>query len=98
MRFSGSPIGDSYCLILIAPTVSARTLFDIGVRDHIDLVIELKQPAYATAQLFHHYITEVFFPALETNRQLPGCENKLCILFCDFKGRCLKILRQQGLD
>jgi hypothetical protein len=34
-------------------------------------------------ELFHRYITEVFFPALETNRQLPGCENKFCILFCD---------------
>jgi hypothetical protein len=69
--------------MLIAPTASAKELFDTGVRDHINLIIEIKQPASATAELFHRYITEVFFPTLETNRQLPGCENKFCILFCD---------------
>jgi hypothetical protein len=46
-------------------------------------MIKVRQPAYATAELFHRYTTEVFFPALETNRQLPGCENKFCIRFCD---------------
>jgi hypothetical protein len=46
-------------------------------------MIEVRQPASATAELFHRYITEVFFPAMETNRQLPGCENKFCILFSD---------------
>jgi hypothetical protein len=74
---------DSYSPMQIAPTVSARKPFDIGVRDHIDLIIEVRQPAYATAELFYRYITEVFFLTLETNRQLPGCENRLCILFCD---------------
>jgi hypothetical protein len=69
--------------MLIAPTASARKKFDTGVRDHIDLIIEMRQPAYAKAELFHRYITEVFFQALETNQQLLGCENKLCILFCD---------------
>jgi hypothetical protein len=34
-------------------------------------------------ELFHRYMTEISFPALETNQHLPGCENKLCILFCD---------------
>jgi hypothetical protein len=77
--------GDSYCAMLIAPTVSARKLFDTGVKNHIDLIIEVKQPAYVTAELFHRYITEVFFSALETNQQLRGCENMLCILFC---GNC----------
>jgi hypothetical protein len=76
----------------IAPTASARKLFDTGARDHIDLIIKVRQPAYATAELFHRYITEVVFPALETNRQLPGCENKLCILFCD---NCLIHCRDQ---
>jgi hypothetical protein len=84
--------------MLIAPTASARKFFEAGVRDHIDLIIEVRQPASATAELFHRYITEVFLPALETNQQLPSCENKLCILFCDFKVRHLKILKQQGLD
>jgi hypothetical protein len=69
--------------MLIAPTASARKLFDAGVRDHIDLIIEARQPAYATVELFYRYIAEVALPALETNRQLTSCENMLCILFCD---------------
>jgi hypothetical protein len=83
--------------MLITPTASARKLFETGVRDHIDLIIEMRQPASATAELFHRAYGGLL-PALETNRQLPGCENKLCILFCDFKGRYPKILRQQGLN
>jgi hypothetical protein len=74
---------DSYCPMVITPTASTRKHFDTGVRHHIDPIIEVRQPAYTAAELFHRYITEVFFPALETNPQLPGCENKLCILFCD---------------
>jgi hypothetical protein len=69
--------------MLIAPTALARKLFDTGVRDRINLTIEVRQPTSYTAELFHSYIPEVFFPALETNRQPPGCENELCILFCD---------------
>jgi hypothetical protein len=59
--------GDSYYPMLTAPTASARQLFDTGVRDHIDLIIEVRQPAYATEELFHRYIMKAFFPVLETN-------------------------------
>jgi hypothetical protein len=44
--------GDSYCPMLIAPTASARKLCDTGMQDHIDLIIEVKQPIYATVELF----------------------------------------------
>jgi hypothetical protein len=60
--------GDSYCPMLITPTASARKLFDTGVRDHIDFIIKVRQPAIARAELFPRYITKDFFPALETNR------------------------------
>jgi hypothetical protein len=49
--------GDSYCLMLLASTASVRKLFDTGVRDHIDLTIEVKELAYAIAELFYRYIT-----------------------------------------
>jgi hypothetical protein len=75
--------GDSYCPLLIAPNAGARKLFDTGVRDHVDLMIEIRQPAYATADLFRRYIEEIFFPALAANREMPGCRDKLAILFCD---------------
>jgi hypothetical protein len=75
--------GDSYCPLLIAPNAGATKLFDTGIRDHIDLMIEIRQPAYATADLFRRYIQEIFFPALAANREMPGCADKLALLFCD---------------
>jgi hypothetical protein len=45
----------------IAPTASARKLFDTGVRDHIDLIIEVRQPTYATAELFTIILRRSFF-------------------------------------
>jgi hypothetical protein len=94
--------GDSYCPTPIAPTASARNLFDTSVRDHIDLIIEVRQPVQATAGLFHRYITEVFFPALETSRQPPGCDNKLCIRFCyncpiHYQNQLLKEFAERGV-
>jgi hypothetical protein len=59
--------GNSYCPMLIPPTASGRKLFDTGVSDHIDLIIKVRQPVSVTVELFHRYITEVFFPTLETN-------------------------------
>jgi hypothetical protein len=36
-----------------------------------------------TRDLFEDYIRTVFIPAVETNRQRPGCQSKPAILFCD---------------
>jgi hypothetical protein len=75
--------GDAYCPMLIAPNAEATQIFDTGARDHIDLVLEIRRPAYATGELFARHIEEIFFPAVEANRQLPGCQDKLCLFFCD---------------
>jgi hypothetical protein len=69
--------------MLIAPNEGARKLFETGVRDHIDLIIEIRQPADATGELFSRSLDEIFFPAVAANRELPGCSDMLCILFCD---------------
>jgi hypothetical protein len=45
--------------------------------------VEVRQPAYATADVVRRYIEEIFFPTLEVNRQLPGCKDSLSIPFCD---------------
>jgi hypothetical protein len=88
--------------MLIAPTASARKLLDAGVRHHIDLIIEVRQPADTTGELFHRYIIKAFFSAMETNRQLPGYENKLSILFCDhcsihYQDQLLKEFAERGV-
>jgi hypothetical protein len=47
--------GDSYCPILIAPTAPGRNSFDTGVRDHIDLIIEVRQRSFFTVILRSSY-------------------------------------------
>jgi hypothetical protein len=38
--------------MLIASNPGARKLFDMGIRDHIDLIIEIRQPADASGDSF----------------------------------------------
>jgi hypothetical protein len=46
-------------------------------------MIEIREPAYATAKIVGRYVETVFFPAVVANRKLPGCRNKSVISFCD---------------
>jgi hypothetical protein len=40
-------------------------------------------PAYATADLFDSLREDIFFPARQANGQLPGCQDKIRLFFCD---------------
>jgi hypothetical protein len=75
--------GYSECPMSIVPNAKARQFCDAYVRDRIDVIIEIRQPDGATGELFYKCFTEILFPALQVNRQLPGCMNKLVILFAD---------------
>jgi hypothetical protein len=46
-------------------------------------MMEIRQPAYATAEIFCRYAEAVVFPAIADNRNWPGCRDELAILFCD---------------
>jgi hypothetical protein len=78
-----SAAGDAYCPLLIAPNRGAQKIFETGIRRDIDIMMEIREPAYATAEIFRRYIETVFFPGIAANRKLPGCRNKPAILFCD---------------
>jgi hypothetical protein len=75
--------GDAYCPLLIAPNRGAQKIFDTGIPRDIDILMEIREPAYAAAEIFRRYIETVFFPVIAANRKLPGCRNKPAILFCD---------------
>jgi hypothetical protein len=42
--------------MVIAPNSGARKPFDTGVRDHIDVILEIGQPADAATDLFYTYM------------------------------------------
>jgi hypothetical protein len=49
----------------------------------IDLQIEISPSPYVNAEIFERYVDTVSIPAVEANRQLPRCDKKPAILFCD---------------
>jgi hypothetical protein len=78
-----SASGDAYSPLLLAPHPKARRIFEKGIRENIDMKLEIRQIPYVDAELFNQYIKEIFIPAVAANRELSGCVNKPAILFCD---------------
>lgn len=89
-----SASGDAYCPLLVSAYSQASSVFDCGLRDGIDVKIEIRDSPYINAELFEQYVRDVFFPMVESNRGLPGCERKPAILFCD---NCCAHCRQDFL-
>jgi hypothetical protein len=78
-----SASGDAYCPLLVSARQSVLQVFEMGVRDGIDLRIKIAQSPYITKELFLEYLREVVIPSIESNRDLPGCRGKPAIIFCD---------------
>jgi hypothetical protein len=60
-----------------------RQIFETGLRDGIDLNVEIASSPSVTQVIFNKYIDEVLIPAVISNGGLPGCIDKPAILFCD---------------
>jgi hypothetical protein len=78
-----SASGDAYSPLLIAPHPKARRIFEKGIRENIDLKLEIRQVPYMDAELFNQHIKKIFIPTVSANQELPECANKPAILFCD---------------
>jgi hypothetical protein len=75
--------GDAYCPLLVSADPHVIDVFDTGIRNGIDLKIEISHSPYVNQQLFEKYLDEIVLPAVVSNRELEGCRNKPAILFCD---------------
>jgi hypothetical protein len=75
--------GDAYCPLLVSSDPATRAVFEDQIRDGIDLQIEISSSPYVNAEIIERYVDTVLIPALEADRQLPGCDKKRAILFCD---------------
>jgi hypothetical protein len=78
-----SASGDAYCPLLVCSRAEASSVFEMGVREDIDLKIKIQPSPYINKELFLEYLRDAFIPTVESNRQLPGCQGKPAILFCD---------------
>jgi hypothetical protein len=67
----------------VSSNQAALSVFQMGVRDSIDLGIKIEASPYFAKAIFLDYIRELFIPTVESNRQLPGCQGKPSIIFCD---------------
>jgi hypothetical protein len=79
----GTAAGDAYYPFLVSSNPAARAVFEHQIREGINLQIEINPPPYVNAEIFERYVDRVLIPAVETNRQLPGCDKKPAIFFCD---------------
>jgi hypothetical protein len=57
--------------------------FDLGIRDGIDLRIEIAHSPYVTRKSFLAYLRDVMVPSIKSNWNLPGCSEKSSIIFWD---------------
>jgi hypothetical protein len=75
--------GDAYCPLLASADESVRQIFKTGVRDGIDLKVEIASSPYVIQAIFNKYIDEILIPAVISNRSLLSCKDKPAILLCD---------------
>jgi hypothetical protein len=75
--------GDAYCPLHVSSDPAARAVFENQIRDGINLQIEISPSPYGNAEIFERYVDTVLIPAVEANRQLPGCNKNPAILFYD---------------
>jgi hypothetical protein len=75
--------GDAYCPLLVSSDPATRAGFEHQIPDGIDLQIEINPSPYVNAEIFKRYVDTVLILPVEANRQLPGCDKKPAILFCD---------------
>jgi hypothetical protein len=62
---------------------AAHAGFEHQIRDGIGLQIEVSPSPHVNAEIFERYVDTVLIPAVEANRQLPGCDKNPGILFCN---------------
>jgi hypothetical protein len=79
-----SASGDAYCPLLISADQKCRQLFESrGVRENVDLSIEVRKPAYMTTVLFEWYICNKFLYIVESERKGCNPDEKPAVLFFD---------------
>jgi hypothetical protein len=97
-----SASGDAHSPLLIALHPKARSIFEKGIRENIDLKLEIRQIPYVDAELFNRHIKEIFISTVVANRELPECANKPEIVFYDncashFSEEILRELARNGI-
>jgi hypothetical protein len=66
-----SASGDAYSPLLIAPHPKGQRIFEKGIRENIDLKLEIRQVPYVDAEPFNQYINKIFIPTVAANRESP---------------------------
>jgi hypothetical protein len=69
--------GDAYYRLLISSDPAVWAVFEYQIRDGVDLQIEISRSPDVNAEVFERYVDTVLIPAVEANRQLPGCDKTI---------------------
>jgi hypothetical protein len=62
---------------LVSSDLSVTRIFKHGVREGIDVSVEISPSPYVSQALFEKHVSAVLIPTVESNRRLPGFEKML---------------------
>jgi hypothetical protein len=81
--YCGAAAGGAYCPRLISVSHRITLVFNTGMRNGIELTIEIAPLFYTTQAIFERCVNEVLIPAVTANCSFDGCTNKVATLLCD---------------
>jgi hypothetical protein len=84
-------------LLLVSPDPAVRKVFDQGVRESIDLRIEIAPSPYANAEIFDHYCYTVLIPVGHRLARLRDLKTKLHYYFVTTVRLIVQIIFSENL-
>jgi hypothetical protein len=79
-----SASGYAYHPLLVAAKDSVSQTRDLPVRDGMDVRIRIAQSPHIAKKMFPEGVRDVVVPTVEVNRDLPGCQAKPAVIFCEY--------------
>lgn len=97
-----SATGDSLTPHFIVSSNSAKQVFQLGIREGIDLNITTNTSPYVNEEIFHTYIEKTLIPYVNNQRRIEGFEKEFGVLFMDncmahCSERSLKLLAENSI-
>lgn len=75
--------GDAYFPLAISSNENLRGIFDLNIRENVDLLLEISNSSYINKDIFKRHIINNFIPQVEEDRKYTKIKDCPSILFFD---------------
>ena len=73
--------GDAYFSLAISSNENLRGIFDLNIRENVDLLLEISNSSYINKDIFKRHIINNFIPQVEEDRKFTKIKDCPSILF-----------------